>query len=110
VNQNDPRSDNDGITSNNVPTDENHACSCHSANTYNVCVRASGSTTGINVPIEFLSVSSFLSISELPLTLFNDNSDTNPVFHLRRLDEFIRPKGVPKPFQLAVPTDQLLAT
>jgi hypothetical protein len=56
----------------------------------------------MNVMMESLSVSSFLSSSELPLPLFDDNSDTNPVFHLWLLDEFIRLRGVPKAFQLAV--------
>jgi hypothetical protein len=102
VNQNGPSSDNDGTTSNNVPTNENHACSFQSGNTCNARVRASGSATGVNAPIGALSVSSFLSSSELPLPLFDDNSDTKPVFHLRRLDEFIRLKGVLKAFQLAV--------
>jgi hypothetical protein len=102
VNHNGPSSDNDGTTSNNAPTNENHACSCQSANTCNICVRASGNTTGMNVLIESLSVSSFLSSSELSLLLFDDNSDTIPVFHLRRLDTFIRLEGVPKTFQLVV--------
>jgi hypothetical protein len=48
-----------------------------------------------------VSVASFLS-TELPLPLFDDNSDTNSVFHLRRLDEFINFRGVPKALQLAV--------
>jgi hypothetical protein len=102
VNQNDPSSDIDGTTSHNIPTNKNHACSCQSGNTCNVCVRACGGTTEMNGPIESLSVSSFLSSSELPLPLFDDDSDTNPVFHFRQLDEFIRLKGVPKAFQLAV--------
>jgi hypothetical protein len=95
-------SDNDGTTSNNVPTNENHACSCQSTNTCNDCVRVSRNTTGINAPQESFSVSSFLSSSELPLPLFDYTSDTNPIFHIRWLDEFIRLKGVPKAFQLAV--------
>jgi hypothetical protein len=40
----------------------------------------------MNGPIESVSVSSFLSSSELPLPLFDDDSDTNPVFHLQQLD------------------------
>jgi hypothetical protein len=31
------------------------------------------------------------------------HSDTNSIFHLRQLDEFIRLTGVPKAYQLAVP-------
>ncbi|PNF34392.1 hypothetical protein B7P43_G14526 [Cryptotermes secundus] len=51
---------------------------------------------------EYSQVSSFLSTSESPLPLFDDCSDTNPVFHLRRLDEFMNFKGIPKALQLAV--------
>jgi hypothetical protein len=98
VNPNGASSSNAGTTSSNNSTNENHACSCQSGNTCNVCVRASGSTTGMNGEIASLSVSSFLSSSELLLSLFDDSSDTNPAFHLRRLDEFIRLKGVPKTF------------
>jgi hypothetical protein len=101
VNQNDS-SDNVGTTRNNVSTNENHACSSQSTSSRNACVRASANATGINVPVESVSVSNFLSSSELPLPLFDDNSNTNPIFHLRRLDEFIRLKGVPKHFQLVV--------
>jgi hypothetical protein len=56
----------------------------------------------MNVPVQTSSVSSFLSNTELPLPLFDDATEMNPVFHLRRLDEFIQLKGVPKAYQLAV--------
>jgi hypothetical protein len=54
---------------------------------------------GKNGPV---SVASFLNSSELPLPLFDDSPDTNSVFHLRRLDEFIKFKGIPAELQLAV--------
>jgi hypothetical protein len=57
VNQNDPSSDIGSTTSHSVPTNKNHACSCQSGNTCNVCVRACGGTTEMNGPIESLSVS-----------------------------------------------------
>jgi hypothetical protein len=47
-------------------------------------------------------VSSFLSSSELPLPLFNENKYTNPIYHLRQLDQFFQFRGVPKAMQLAV--------
>jgi hypothetical protein len=59
-------------------------------------------TGSVNGPTELVAVSSFLSSSELPLPLFDDATDTNPVFHLRRLDEFIKFKNVPQALQLAV--------
>jgi hypothetical protein len=54
---------------------------------------------GMTKPV---SVDSFLTNSELPLPLFDDHSDTNPVLHLRRLDEFIKLRNVPKALELAV--------
>jgi hypothetical protein len=56
----------------------------------------------MNGTTEHVSVASFLTNSDLQLPLFDDNSDMNPVFHLRRLDEFIKFKGLPKALQLAV--------
>jgi 2-hydroxychromene-2-carboxylate isomerase len=50
---------------------------------------------------EQVSVTNFLSSAELPLPTFDENSDTSPVYHLRRLDEFIQFRGVPKALQLA---------
>jgi hypothetical protein len=56
----------------------------------------------MNGMAEPVSVASFLTNSELPLPLFEDHSDTNPVLHLRRLDEFIKLRNVPKALELAV--------
>jgi hypothetical protein len=99
--QSDHARDHDGIMSNSGPTNENSSCTCQSSSC-NVCVSESVHAARVNVSTELLSVSSFLSSSKLPLPLFDDSSDTNPVFHLRRLDEFVRFKGVPKALQLAV--------
>jgi hypothetical protein len=92
---------NNGTINNSVPTNENPTCSCQSSSC-NVGVSESVNAARVHVSTEPTSVSSFLSTSELPLPLFDDCSDINPVFHLRRLDEFIRFKGVPKALQLAV--------
>ncbi|PNF32287.1 hypothetical protein B7P43_G16849 [Cryptotermes secundus] len=51
---------------------------------------------------ENVSLLGYLSNSELPLPLYDDATETNPVFHLRRLDEFIDFRNVPKPLCLAV--------
>jgi hypothetical protein len=51
---------------------------------------------------ERISATSFLSNGELSLPTFDESSDVNPVYHLRRLDEFIQFRGVPKALQLAI--------
>jgi hypothetical protein len=56
----------------------------------------------MDVLTEHVAVSSFISSSELPLPLFDNTLDTNPVFHLWCLDEFIKFKNMPKALQLAV--------
>jgi hypothetical protein len=43
-----------------------------------------------------------LSSTELPLPLFDENLDVNPIFHLEQLVEFMKLKGVPQACQLAV--------
>jgi hypothetical protein len=90
-----------GTVSNSGTSNETPTCSCQSSSCH-VCVSESTNATRLHVPPEHTQVSSFLSTSELSLPLFDDCSDTNPVFHLRRLDEFIRFKGVPKALRLAV--------
>ncbi|PNF28429.1 hypothetical protein B7P43_G15945 [Cryptotermes secundus] len=60
-----------------------------------VCVRQATTT-------ENVSLSGYLNNSELPLPLFDDASEMNPVFHLRRLDEFIHFRNVPKSLCLAI--------
>jgi hypothetical protein len=82
----------DGAANSLATTDGNHPASCQSANSCTENVRLSDNYMGMNAIPENASVSSFLSHSELPLPLF-DNSDTNPVFHLRRLDEFMKLKS-----------------
>jgi hypothetical protein len=82
------------------PTDENRTCSCQTINC-EVCMHNNVSTYRVNVA-DSQQVSSFLSASELPLPQFNETKDTNPVLHIRQLDEFMRFRGVPKALQLAV--------
>jgi hypothetical protein len=51
---------------------------------------------------ETVTLSGFLNNSELPLPLFDDATETNPVFHLRRLEEFMNFRCVPRPLRLAL--------
>jgi hypothetical protein len=92
----------DGAADSLAATDGNHPGSCQSADSGPESVRMHDNAVCMNVSPENASVSSFLSHSELPLPLFDDKSDTNPVFHLRRLDEFMHLKRVPKTFQVAI--------
>jgi hypothetical protein len=86
---------------NSVQTDENRMSSCQT-NSCEVCIASNVNASRMHETSEIPHVSSFLSTSELPLPLFDECTDTNPVFHLRRLDEFIKFKSVPKALQLAV--------
>jgi hypothetical protein len=88
------RSDGNG---NSVLTDGNRTCSCQ-ANSCDACTCISGNVNASRVhgPIEYPQVSSVLSTSELPLPLFDDCTDTNPVFHLRRLDVLFASKAYQK--------------
>jgi hypothetical protein len=83
---------------NHVQSGESRTCSCENENC-NVCM---DNRCRMVVSTEAHQVSSFLSSSELPLPLFNENKDTNPVYHLRQLDQFLKFRGVPKAMQLAV--------
>jgi hypothetical protein len=89
------------VIGNSVLADGNHPRSCQ-ANSCDVCVQSNVNASRMIGSREYSQVSSFLSTLELPLLLFDDCSDTNPVFHLCRLDEFMRFKGIPKALQLAV--------
>jgi hypothetical protein len=65
-----------------------------SDNSMNGCV--------VHATIENVSLSGYLNNSELPQPLFDDATETNPVFHLQRLDEFTNFRNVPKPLCLSV--------
>jgi hypothetical protein len=47
-------------------------------------------------------VSNFLSTTELPLPTLDECKETNPVYHLPQLDEFMKLKGIPGDLQLPV--------
>jgi hypothetical protein len=49
-----------------------------------------------------------LSSTELPLPLFDENLDVNPMFYLKQLTEFIKLKGIPHAHQLAVASKSIV--
>jgi hypothetical protein len=83
-----------------VQIDGNRACSCQST-TCQECMSSYNSSCRMNVG-NTQQVSSFLSSSELPLPLFDESKENNPVCHIRQLDEFMQFRGIPKALQLAV--------
>jgi hypothetical protein len=48
------------------------------------------------------ATTSFMNSPELPLLIFDENSDVSQAFHFRQPDEFIRLKWVSKAYQLTV--------
>jgi hypothetical protein len=52
-------------------------------------------------PTTKVSLSGYVTNSELPIPLYDDESETNPVFHLRHLEEFFQFRNVPKSLCLA---------
>jgi hypothetical protein len=81
VQSNDQSTDQEGTIGNSGPTGGNISCSCQSAHC-NTCTAESMNMSRMNGTNEHVSVASFLSSAVLSLSLFDDNSDTNPVFHL----------------------------
>jgi hypothetical protein len=49
-----------------------------------------------------LVTNSGLSSAELPLTLFAENLEFNPMSHLKQLEEFLKLVGIPEVYQLAI--------
>ena len=91
----------EGTLGNGGAVGEDASCSCRPAH----CTSSSDSSLNVcsmHATSETVTLSSFLSNSELPLPLFDDATETNPVFHLRRLEEFINFRGVPRPLRLAL--------
>jgi hypothetical protein len=83
-----------------VSPDENRTCSCQTTSC-NVCMNQNVGECRMQVA-DSQQASSFLSSSDLPLPLFNEGKDNNPVYHFRQLDDFMKFTGVPKALQLAV--------
>jgi hypothetical protein len=90
-----------GSVASSVQADGNRTCSCQ-ANTCDVCVPKIVHERSMNGPNDYPPVSSLLSTTELPLPVFDDCAETNPVYHLRQLDEFMKLKGIPREFKLTV--------
>jgi hypothetical protein len=83
-----------------VLPDENRTCSCQTSSC-KVCNGNPVNACRVQVS-ENQQVSSYLSPTELPPPIFDEGSDTNQVYHLRQLDEFMKFRGIPKALQLAV--------
>jgi chromosome segregation ATPase len=80
----------------------NTSCACMSSSC-KVCDRNGVNGSNVAVTERHSTANSYLSNSNFPLPLFDENSDVNPVFHLRQLDEFMKLKGIPRACQLAAP-------
>jgi hypothetical protein len=55
-----------------------------------------------NINVHLYPASSYLGNSDFSLSLFGENSETSPVFHVRKLEEFMRLRCIPKAHQLAI--------
>jgi hypothetical protein len=93
-------------TQTSVPPDDNRTCSCQT-NNCEVCMENNINTCRMHES-DNKQVFSFLSSSELPLPLFNESKDTNPVYHIRQLDEFMQFRGVPKQLELTMANKSLV--
>jgi exonuclease VII large subunit len=83
----------DGTVSCNHPPTTGHTVTSHSG--VNDCAEHANPTAEV-------SLSGYLTNSELPVPLFDDMSETNPVLHLRRLEEFFQFRNVPKSLWLTI--------
>jgi hypothetical protein len=65
---------------------------------------SSGSMTvcRMHAVTELVKLSSFLDNSELPLPLYDDATEMNPVLHIRKLEEFMDFRKVPQQLRLAI--------
>jgi hypothetical protein len=52
--------------------------------------------------IEMVTLTSFLKNSELPLPLYDDTTEMNPVFHIRSLEELMNFRNVPQQLRLTI--------
>lgn len=71
-----------------------YSCQENTCNTYR--------TVHVNtLPHESFAISG-LNTADISLPLFDGNSEVNPVFHLKRQDEFLKLQGVPQMYHLTV--------
>jgi hypothetical protein len=83
-----------------VQNGESRTCSCQSG-TCSECMSYNTNTCRMNGNNQ-QQVANFLNSTELPLPQFDEAKNTNPVYHLKQLEEFMRLRGVPKELHLAV--------
>jgi hypothetical protein len=69
-------------------------------NSCTVCVNGGEMSENATESVRHHSANSYLSYTDFPLPQFDDSSEVNPIFHLNKLDEFIKHRCVPKPLQL----------
>jgi hypothetical protein len=86
-----------------------NTCACRPSSC-NVCVKDGMNEHNVTVPVGQSTGSSYLNNSEFSLPLFDENSDINPVYHLRQLDEYLKLKRVPADCHLAVSYRSLTGT
>jgi hypothetical protein len=67
-----------------------------------MCMRGGVNGDNENARVVHSSAGSYISGVEFALPLYDERSGVNPVFHWRRLDEFMKIKNVPSSCQLAV--------
>ena len=99
---NDPATEPDGTEASGGLVGETVSCTHQPAPCNTLSSDSSMNECVVHANTENVSLLGYLSNSELPLPLYDDATETNPVFHLRRLDEFINFRNVPKPLRLAV--------
>jgi hypothetical protein len=77
------------------------SCSCRSApGTVNSSV--SENVCRMHAAKELVTLSDVLNNSELPIPLYDDATEMNPVFHIRKLEEFMDFRKVPQQLRLAI--------
>jgi hypothetical protein len=90
---------NDSIGGNNENC--SRVCSCNLVSC-NVCTHGGVSDQNVPTSVRPYNANSYLSPTDFSLPIFDDSSKVNAKFHLNQLDEFMRLRGVPKQFQLAI--------
>jgi hypothetical protein len=79
----------------------NVTCTCQ-LDSCSMCARGSVNVESMNVAVRPPSACSYLGKSDFPLPQYDVSAGTNPVFHIKQLDEFMKLRGIPKAHQLAI--------
>jgi hypothetical protein len=76
-------------------------CSCNLVSC-NVCTNGGVGDQNVPTSVRPYNANSYLSPTDFSLPIFSDSSKVNVMFHLNQFDEFMRLRGVPKQFKLAI--------